>query len=76
VFHRIIASRLEEYLLTNSIIDSSIQKGFISEIDGVIEHILSLNSIICNSSNNELPLYVTFIDLRNAFGSIHHAYTV
>ena len=74
LFHRIIARRLEHYLLVNSFVDSTIQKGFLSGIDGVIEHILSLNSIINNSRTNNLPLFLTFIDLRNAFGSVHHSY--
>jgi hypothetical protein len=37
-----------------------------------MEHILSLNSILDNAKQNKLPLYMTFIDLKNAFGSIHH----
>ena len=74
LFHRILARRLEEYLLDSDIIDPSIQKGFLSGIDGVIEHILSLNCIINNSKTYNLPLFLTFIDLRNAFGSVHHDY--
>ena len=74
LFHRILARRLEEYLLDRDIIDPSIQKGFLSGIDGVIKHILSLNCIINNSKTYNLPLFLTFIDLRNAFGSVHHDY--
>ena len=58
LFHRIIARLLEKFLLENHIIDSSIQKGFISGINGVIENILSLNSIIRNSTSNNLPLLI------------------
>ena len=71
VFHRIISRRLETYRLSNNLVDPSIQKGFLSGIDRVVEHILSLNSIITTSN---LPLFMTFIDLRNAFGSVHHTY--
>ena len=60
--------------MDRDIIDPSIQKGFLSGIDGVIEHILSLNCIINNSKTYNLPLFLTFIDLRNAFGSFHNDY--
>ncbi len=46
------------YLLQNNTTITSLQKG---KIDGVIEHILSLNSIIHNSN---LPFFMTFIDLH------------
>ena len=57
LFHRILARRLEEYLLDRDIIDPSIQKGFLSGIDGVIEHILSLNCIINNSKTYNQPYF-------------------
>ena len=72
LFHRIIASRLEQYLLNNGIIDSNLQKGFLSGIAGVFEHILSLNAILDNAKANGLPLSLTFTDLKNAFGSVPH----
>ena len=59
-------------MLDNAIIDPELQKGFLSGIAGVFQHILSLNAIIDNARTNGLPLSMTFIDLRNAFGSISH----
>ena len=73
LFHRILAKRLERYLIDNCFLDPCLQKGFLKGINGVMEHILSLNSILDNAKANNLPLFLTFIDLRNAFGSIHHA---
>uniref|UniRef100_A0A1X7UWX7 Reverse transcriptase domain-containing protein n=1 Tax=Amphimedon queenslandica TaxID=400682 RepID=A0A1X7UWX7_AMPQE len=72
LLHRIIAKRLETYLLEIGYLDSTLQKGFLSDVDGVMEHILSLNSILFNAKEHHLPLFMTFADLRNAFGSIHH----
>jgi len=66
LFHGIIASLLEQYLLNNGIIDSNLQKGFLSGIAGVFEHILD------NAKANGLPLSLTFIDLKTAFGSVPH----
>ena len=72
LFHRIVAYCLETYLLNNHLIDSKLQKGFLKGIPGVLEHILTLNTIIANAKRHGLPLSITFIDLRNAFGSIPH----
>ena len=69
IFHKIIAIRLEKYLLNNNMIDSSIQKGFLT---GVMEHILSLNAIMENAKHYNKSLYITFLDLKNAFGSVPH----
>ena len=73
LFNKIIASRLEEYLLENNI-NPSLQKGFLRGINGTMEHIFSLSAIVDNARTNKLPLSLTFVDLRNAFGSVAHAY--
>ncbi len=39
LFHKILAKRLESYLLDNDIINPSVQKGFLTGINGVAEHI-------------------------------------
>ena len=46
VFHKITARCLERYLITTNIIDPSIQKGFISGVNGVMEHNFALNSLL------------------------------
>lgn len=72
LFHKILASRLESYCRLNKIIDSSIQKGFLRRINGVMEQIYCVNSMIQHAKDNDLPLALTFIDLKNAFGSVPH----
>ena len=72
LFHKIIASRLESYCLSNKINNTSIQKGFLHGINGVMKHIFCVNSIISHAKENGLPLAMTFIDLKNAFGSVPH----
>jgi hypothetical protein len=54
--------------------DISLQKGFISGMNGVMEHILSVNALINNAGIHKLSLATTFVDLCNAFGSISHQY--
>ena len=74
LFHKILAMRLEEYLIQNSIIDKSLQKGYLNGVNGCVEHVFAVQSIIGNAQENSLPLALGFIDLRNAFGSVAHSY--
>ena len=54
-------------------VDKSLQKGFLSVVNGCIEHVFAIQSII-NAMDHSLPLSLSFIDLKNAFGSISHNY--
>ena len=38
LFHRILAERLEAFLLQNGLVNPEVQKGFISGISGSIDH--------------------------------------
>ena len=72
LLHRIMAERLEEYLLQNEIVNPEIQKRFISGICGSMEHSFMVSGIINNAKELGKPLYLSFLDLSNAFGSISH----
>ena len=64
LFHKIIATRIETHVLSNSIIDRSLQKGFLSETNGCIEQTFAMQSIISNAEGNSLPQSISFIDLK------------
>ena len=72
IFHKILASRLEQFAIDNEVIDPSTQKGFLKGINGVNEHTFSMSAILEHARSNGLPVAITFVDLRNAFGSIAH----
>ena len=74
IFHKILASRLEAFLRKNSIIDTTAQKGFLTSMNGVMEHIAATTAIIENARSTQHPLYITFLDLANAFGSVSHQF--
>jgi len=61
-------------LYSNDLIDPSAQKGFLTGINGTFEHIFSVSAILDNALLHHLPLAMTFIDLKNAFGSVSHTY--
>ena len=72
LFHKILAKRLESYLLQNGIVNPSIQKGFLTGINGTAEHSFTTTAIINNAIQHGCPLTITFLDLQNAFGSVAH----
>lgn len=74
LFHKIIATRLEQYAIDNNFLDSSTQKGFLHGVNGCMEHIFALQTILSNAKDHHQPLSLSFIDLKNAFGSISHCY--
>ena len=51
---------------------SSIKVGFLSHINGTMEHIFAVSAIVQNAIQHGLPLSLTFLDLKNAFGSVSH----
>ena len=73
LFHKILAKRLETFLLSNGILNPSLQKGFLTGINGTTEHIFTTTAIIDNAIQHGSPLAVTLLDLKNAFGSVAHA---
>ena len=72
IFNKILALRLECFLRKNDIIDTSLQKGFLTNINGTMQHIFATSAIIQSAIQNGLPHSVTFLDLKNAFGSVLH----
>ncbi len=72
IYHQILSNRILDYLIGNGFIDSSMQKAFINNINGTIEHNQLLQEIISHARVNKRTCHVTFFDLKDAFGSIPH----
>ena len=60
------------YLRAIDVVDISVQKGFLSGLPGVFEHIYSLSAIMEDVVTNKRPVMMTFLDLKNAFRSVSH----
>ena len=56
----------------DKLIDKKFQKEFWSSVDGVGEHTESLTHVIRDSKRHQRGLVVTLLDLKNAFGGVHH----
>jgi len=62
----------EMYLKANNVINTSVQKGFLTALPGVFEHIYSLSAILQDGLANKKPLMITFLELKDASSSGSH----
>ena len=72
MFFALKADRITSFLLKNSLIDHSIQKGGIPGISGCLEHTSILSQAIREAKKEKKNLVVTWLDIANAYGSIPH----
>ena len=72
VFSSLLKQRWLSYMLSNHYLDTSTQKAFVDGISGCTEHHLKLLSIIDEARRKHKSLTVAWLDLANAFGSVHH----
>ena len=65
-------NRMYKFLAENNLIDSDLQKGFWSNTAGTIEHTELMTHIINHARTKQKSLTISLIDLKNAFGEVHH----
>ena len=67
-----LRNKVCQFLTLNNYIETYIQKGFVNGISGTFEHTNHLAYVINNARKSQRSLTVTLLDLRNAFGEVHH----
>ena len=72
VFTSCLRDCMFSFLKQNDFIEVEIQKGFIPKIAGVLEHTSLMAHIIDKARSIQRSLVVTLLDLKNAFGEVHH----
>ena len=72
IFFSIWARRLEIFMQKNDYFKRSKQKGFLKGISGCPEHIECLKAALKDAKTSGRQIVVTWIDLKNAFGSVSH----
>ena len=65
-------NRIFEFLSQNRYAENNIQKGFTPKITGTIEHTAHMAHLIRHAKKHQRALVITLIDLKNAFGEVHH----
>ena len=64
--------KLYTFLSDNNYVHKNIQKGFWPKSDGLSEHTEMLSHLMYEAKRNMRCLVVTLLDLKNAFGEVHH----
>ena len=60
------------FLNKNNYIENSIQRGFVNGMTGTFEHTAHLAHMIKQAKSKQRSMVVTLLDLKNAFGEVHH----
>ena len=61
------------HMRSNNYLDSHTQKAFLPTVPGVTEHQAKLASIIKAAKRCKRSLAVAWLDIANAYGSVHHS---
>ena len=73
LFFTLMNARLSSFMLKNRYINTRIQKGFIEEVAGCIEHSEVAHEAMLDAHAHKKNLCVSWIDLANAYGSVRHS---
>ena len=72
VFTSCLRNSMFSFLKANNFIEHNIQKGFTPNLAGTLEHTAQMTNIINQARIKQRSVVITLIDLRNAFGEVHH----
>ena len=72
VFTSCLRNKTFQFLSENNYIEQNIQKGFTPKLSGTLEHTAQMAHIINKARTKQRSLIITLLDLKNAFGEVHH----
>ena len=72
VFTACLRNAIFEFAMNNNYIDCHLQKGFLPKIAGTYEHTAHMAHIINHARLKQRQVVITLLDLKNAFGEVHH----
>ena len=72
VFTSLVKRRWLSFMVSNNFLNTATQKAFIDGVPGCTEHHLKLLTILREAQRRRKSLCVCWLDLANAFGSVHH----
>ena len=71
-FTSCLRNSMFSFLKANNFIENNIQKGFTPNLAGTLEHTAQMTNIINQARIKQRSVVITLVDLRNAFGEVHH----
>ena len=72
VFTSCLRNAIYSFLTCNNFIEQNIQKGFTPNLSGTLEHTAQMADIINKARIRQRSVVITLLDLKNAFGEVHH----
>ena len=72
VFTSCLRNTIFQFLAENNYIEHIIQQGFTPKLSGTLEHTAQMAHIINNARLKQRSLIITLLDLKIAFGEVHH----
>ena len=72
IFFGILSKRAGTFMTDNAFINTSVQKGYIRGIPGVLEHTYMITETLQNAKQNQRQICISWLDLKNAFGNVRH----
>ena len=72
IFTSCMRDSMFAFLSANGYIEHRIQKGFMPKLSGTYEHTAQMSQIINKARIKQRSVVITLLDLKNAFGEVHH----
>lgn len=69
IWDSVISKKLGELLKKYGVIDTLVQRGVLSGVDGLSQNLLDVNREMCSMSDDKICF---FIDITNAYGSVNY----
>ena len=73
LYTAILKTRWTQFMIANGYLNTTVQKAFVDGISGCTEHHVKLLSVIEEARRKHKSLAVCWLDLANAYGSMHHS---
>ena len=72
IYTSILKNRWLGFMVSNGYLDTSTQKAFLPGVPGCVEHYRKLMAMVEDAHQKHRSLAVCWLDLANAYGSVHH----
>ena len=72
IFTSCLRDSMFSFISSNDYIEHKIQKGFLPKLTGSFEHTAQMSNIITKARVKQRSFVITLLDLKNAFGKVHH----
>ena len=69
----LIGNKMFSLLSKNKYVEHEVQKGFTPKVSGTFEHTSQMSYLINHTRIKQRSLGITLLDLKNAFGEVHHS---